>query len=167
MISYPLKKNIFAISVFATFFLASGMYRLVTGPEPSAPTPAGEWVGVGKVRSYYAPVLWGETTGPHRDVAMKFTLNQWDSFMDRYTGWGEITVFGEAKPRRIHVDDVLNHPDGQLTIKMTTTPISLEIFDGRLSRDEITWTGSNGLVDSATLHRGTDADYQRLLKQPH
>ena len=58
-------------------------------------------MGTGRVRAVYSPELWGETPGPHRDVAIRFTLKQYDGFSDRYTGSGELTIFGEGKPRAI------------------------------------------------------------------
>ena len=61
-----------------------------------------------------------------------------------------------------------NRPDGVLTIRMTTSPKTLEKFDARLTHDAMTWdANAEGLVTSATLRRGTDADYQALVKRDH
>jgi hypothetical protein len=164
-----MRKTIILICVIAAIVLVPRVGRFITGSTPPLPTgPTGEWVGVGNVREVYSQELWGATPGPHRDVAIKFTLKQYDGFMDRYTGAGELTVFGEGKPRAIEVNDVRNRPTGVITIRMTTSPITLEKFDAQLTGDQMTWNdNSEGLVSSATLHRGTDADYQALVKHQH
>ena len=51
---------------------------------------------------------------------------------------------------------------------MTTSPKTLEKFDARLTHDAMTWdANAEGLVTSATLRRGTDADYRALIKRDH
>jgi hypothetical protein len=163
-----MRKFIIMVCVIAAIFFVPRVGRFITGTSAPSPTgPTGEWVGVGKVREVYSQGLWGDTPGPHHDVAIKFTLKQYDGFMDRYTGSGELTIFGEGKPRVIQVDDVRNRPTGVITIRMTTSPKMLEKFDARLAGDQMTWADNDGLVASATLHRGTDADYQALVKQQH
>jgi len=120
----------------------------------------------------YFPVAWGDTPGPHKKGVIRFTLEMFDGFLERYRGKGEMVIMGELKPRNISIYDLRirseeEGPARVVTIRRDSEPRIAEKFDGTLKADELFLNQDGwGLKFRGTLHRGNDADYETLLRSP-
>ena len=155
----------FAFLVF--LFIRIPVWNFLTRRVSAQDGIAGEWVGTVDITGHYVPEVFGNTTGPHRRGALKFTLTQYDGFMNRYAGPGELYIYGEASPRVIEIGDLRRDPDGSLKVKINTIPDLGWAYGshGRLEGNTMVWDANAvGLTFTATLSHGKDADYQKLVQ---
>jgi len=130
-------------------------------------TPQGEWVGTMTLDGvYHADRPW-EKGGPQRMAAIKFKLSVADTFMDEYAGWGEIWVTGDPTPIKLRVVRVSVHPNGYIRPAFLAEPLMTADIDGSFTPTEIDLHQEDNWAQkfTSTLHRGTDADYQRIAQQ--
>jgi len=153
----------FAILVF--LFIRIPVWNFLTGRVPAQDAIAGEWVGTMQISGNNVNAVLGSTPGPHRKAAVKFSLRQSDGFMDRYAGSGEMFILGEAHARPVQIGDFSHDPNGYITIRTLQPPALPDKFNGTLNNGVMTWkSDSEGYGFTAELHKGTDAEYQRLLQ---
>ena len=98
---------------------------------------------------------------------LKFKLAQYDGFMDRYAGPGELYIYGEKSPRAIEIGDLRRDPDGSFKVKINTKPDLGWAYGshGRLEGNTMVWDANGiGLTFTAALNHGTDTDYQKLVQ---
>jgi hypothetical protein len=70
---------------------------------PSKTGVAGEWVGTVDIVKGYKQYV-GDAPGAHNKAAIRFTLEMYDGFLERYKGkGGEIMIQGEDKPRALDI----------------------------------------------------------------
>lgn len=156
--------------LLALLFVRIPLMNAIIGRVP-APTledkVAGQWVGTIAITGVYSPEVFGKTAGHHRRGAMKFVLKEWDTFIPRYAGPGELYIYGEGAPRKIKSCDLQLDPDGSIRVKVDTTPDLGWAYGshGHTDGTTMTWNTNNvGLAFSGTFTHGTDADYQKLVE---
>ena len=155
--------TMFAFLVF--LFIRIPVWNVLTGRVPAQDAIAGEWVGTMQISGNNVNAVLGSTPGPHRKAAVKFSLRQSDGFMDRYAGSGEMFILGEAHARPVQIGDFSHDPNGYITIRTLQPPALPDKFNGTLNNGVMTWkSDSEGYGFTAELHKGTDAEYQRLLQ---
>jgi hypothetical protein len=153
----------FAFLVF--LFIRIPVWNFLTGRASTQDAIAGEWVGMMQISGDNVNSVLGPTPGPHRKAAVRFSLRQSDGSMDRYAGSGEMFILGEAHARPVQIGDFHQGPNEYITIRTLQTPALPDKFNGTLNDDVMTWKNdSEGYGFTAKLHKGTDADYQRLLQ---
>lgn len=87
--------------------------------------------------------------------------------MDEYGGPGEIYIQGESKPRALHVTGLtLPERDQPMSVYLATHPVLFDQFQGTYSPKEMVISqDALGFVKAhGTLHRGSTADYNKLLQ---
>lgn len=143
--------------------------KFLFGVEPPPKNdPSGEWVGQLDITGEYVPSVWGDTPGPHKKAAIRFTLAMYDGFLERYAGKGELFIVGELKPRSIEILDLRIRADGTVTIRMDSNPKLAHKFDGQLKSNEMILNQDEwGLRFHGVMHRGNDADYETILHNLH
>ncbi|AEU38476.1 hypothetical protein [Granulicella mallensis] len=168
------------VSLFAILFLVfalmnrdliSGWFSHVT-PAP-ADSIRGEWVGKMQISGIYDPNL----RDIQKDAVIRFNLNVTDSFLKKYGGSGELTIAGET-PQTIEIRDLWPETSpGDNTLRAgiwldgptrDNDPISGEFkgtFEPGILSLKRTINVSLGYVMQGVLHKGTDAEYEALLKQ--
>jgi hypothetical protein len=128
---------------------------------------AGEWVGTMEISNGYDPARMGDTPGPHKQAAIYFKLESTDRFMDAYGGSGEFFIAGETEPRPLRIGAFTLHLPNT---NVSTAFISPHFLDATLDHSSYsngqivlrsTWFTDVQFV--ATLHRGTKADYEKLI----
>ena len=146
-------------------FIRIPVWNSLTGRTAPQDKIAGEWVGTMQISGDNVDSVLGTTPGPHRKAALRLTLRQSDGFMDRYAGSGEMFILGEEHARPLQIGDLRHDPNGYITIRTLQTPALPDKFNGTLNDGVMTWkSDSEGYGFTAELHKGPDAEYQRLLQ---
>jgi hypothetical protein len=143
--------------------------------SPSKDGLSGEWVGLVDITGGYKRWL-GDAPGKHDKAVLRFNLSIYDAIVNRYDGNGEIMIQGENKPRSVHIVMLSLEPDnrrigGQMTGDWGPDDRGDKAYSHDFAGSFVPGT-LNFIVDDNTLglqfrgalHKGTDADYQALIK---
>lgn len=133
---------------------------------------AGEWVGTVDITNGYHQYI-SDAAGDHNKAAIRFTLEMYDGFLERYKGRGEILIQGEAKPRALDIADFWpDKNNGRFGGTMSGDwgygdsggDAAGHTIKGWLKPGEMTFSQTDGLEFHGTLRKGTDAEYKALCQ---
>lgn len=149
--------------------IVASWFQGLTPPPPGS--IRGEWVGVMDMPTIRNP--WRQPDGRH--AVLRFTLKREPDYMTKYGGTGELTIEGQP-PQPIEVTH-LWLPDGQQAFECGLWKISYKEgdlsdylsggFEGSFRSGKLFLERQRALgYDlTGTLHKGTDQDYDELVRQ--